>query len=129
MRTALWLHKARSSIQKKNMPRLHQLPLAAIGLNIALQSSIPLGFYGRQMQIEAGIFLSPPGAVDHPHGMLWRRKAVDMNTLLPGCCRWFAGVSRAFRVLLSAVHGVILFHTGLFHPAVCADYHPASSRS
>lgn len=62
--TALWLHSEVFDL-KKNMPRLHQLLLAAIGLNIALQISIPLGFYGRAMQIEAGIFLSPPGAVDH----------------------------------------------------------------
>lgn len=57
--TALWLHSEVFDL-KKNMPRLHQLLLAAIGLNIALQISIPLGFYGRAMQIEAGIFLSPP---------------------------------------------------------------------
>ncbi len=63
--TALWLHSEVFDL-KKNMPRLHQLLLAAIGLNIALQISIPLGFYGRAMQIEAGIFFYRlPGAVDH----------------------------------------------------------------
>lgn len=39
--TALWLHSEVFDL-KKNMPRLHQLLLAAIGLNIVLQISIPL---------------------------------------------------------------------------------------
>jgi hypothetical protein len=47
------------------MPRLHQLLLAAIGLNIVLQISIPLGFYGLAMQIEAGYFYRRPYSVDH----------------------------------------------------------------
>lgn len=54
--TALWLHSEIFDL-KKNMPRLHQLLIAAVILNLALQVSIPLGFYGFAMQIEGVVFI------------------------------------------------------------------------
>ncbi|WP_411861164.1 sensor histidine kinase [Klebsiella oxytoca] len=106
--TALWLHSEVFDL-KKNMPRLHQLLLAAIGLNIALQISIPLGFYGRAMQIEAGIFFIASPVLLITSWMLWRRKAVDMNTLLLGLLPPVYVVSAGLALL--SVHGVIPFHT------------------
>ncbi len=54
--TALWLHSEIFDL-KKNMPRLHQLLIAAVILNPVLQVSIPLGFYGFAMQIEGVVFI------------------------------------------------------------------------
>ena len=109
--TALWLHSEVFDLQK-NMPRLHQLLLAAIGLNIALQISIPLGFYGRAMQIEAGIFFIASPVLLITSWMLWRRKAVDMNTLLLGLLPPVYVVSAGLALL--SVHGVIPFHTRVY---------------
>lgn len=109
--TALWLHSEVFDL-KKNMPRLHQLLLAAIGLNIALQISIPLGFYGRAMQIEAGIFFIASPVLLITSWMLWRRKAVDMNTLLLGLLSPVYVVSAGLALL--SVHGVIPFHTRVY---------------
>ncbi|HBM3258335.1 TPA: sensor histidine kinase [Klebsiella oxytoca] len=109
--TALWLHSEVFDL-KKNMPRLHQLLLAAIGLNIALQISIPLGFYGRAMQIEAGIFFIASPVLLITSWMLWRRKAVDMNTLLLGLLPPVYVVSAGLALL--SVHGVISFHTRVY---------------
>ncbi|MGK3552983.1 sensor histidine kinase [Klebsiella oxytoca] len=109
--TALWLHSEVFDL-KKNMPRLHQLLLAAIGLNIALQISIPLGFYGRAMQIEAGIFFIASPVLLITSWMLWRRKAVDMNTLLLGLLPPVYVVSAGLALL--SVHGVIPFHNRVY---------------
>lgn len=109
--TALWLHSEVFDL-KKNMPRLHQLLLTAIGLNIALQISIPLGFYGRAMQIEAGIFFIASPVLLITSWMLWRRKAVDMNTLLLGLLPPVYVVSAGLALL--SVHGVIPFHTRVY---------------
>ncbi|MFA7952401.1 sensor histidine kinase [Klebsiella oxytoca] len=109
--TALWLHSEVFDL-KKNMPRLHQLLLAAIGLNIALQISISLGFYGRAMQIEAGIFFIASPVLLITSWMLWRRKAVDMNTLLLGLLPPVYVVSAGLALL--SVHGVIPFHTRVY---------------
>ncbi len=109
--TALWLHSEVFDL-KKNMPRLHQLLLAAIGLNIALQISIPLGFYGRAMQIEAGIFFIASPVLLITSWMLWRRNAVDMNTLLLGLLPPVYVVSAGLALL--SVHGVIPFHTRVY---------------
>ncbi|EPH3388643.1 sensor histidine kinase [Klebsiella oxytoca] len=109
--TALWLHSEVFDL-KKNMLRLHQLLLAAIGLNIALQISIPLGFYGRAMQIEAGIFFIASPVLLITSWMLWRRKAVDMNTLLLGLLPPVYVVSAGLALL--SVHGVIPFHTRVY---------------
>lgn len=109
--TALWLHSEVFDL-KKNMPRLHQLLLAAIGLNIALQISIPLGFYGRAMQIEAGIIFIASPVLLITSWMLWRRKAVDMNTLLLGLLPPVYVVSAGLALL--SVHGVIPFHTRVY---------------
>ncbi|MBG2615585.1 sensor histidine kinase [Klebsiella oxytoca] len=109
--TALWLHSEVFDL-KKNMPRLHQLLLAAIGLNIALQISIPLGFYGRAMQIEAGIFFIASPVLLITSWMLWRRKAVDMNTLLLGLLPPVYVVSAGLALL--SVHGVIPFHIRVY---------------
>lgn len=109
--TALWLHSEVFDL-KKNMPRLHQLLLAAIGLNIALQISIPLGFYGRAMQIEAGIFFIASPVLLITSWMLWQRKAVDMNTLLLGLLPPVYVVSAGLALL--SVHGVIPFHTRVY---------------
>lgn len=109
--TALWLHSEVFDL-KKNMPRLHQLLLAAIGLNIALQISIPLGFYGRAMQIEAGIFFIASPVLLITSWRLWRRKAVDMNTLLLGLLPPVYVVSAGLALL--SVHGVIPFHTRVY---------------
>ncbi|HEC2161553.1 TPA: sensor histidine kinase [Klebsiella oxytoca] len=109
--TALWLHSEVFDL-KKNMPRLHQLLLTAIGLNIALQISIPLGFYGRAMQIEAGIFFIASPVLLITSWMLWRRKAVDMNTLLLGLLPPVYVVSAGLALL--SVHGVIPFHNRVY---------------
>ncbi|WP_142467487.1 sensor histidine kinase [Klebsiella spallanzanii] len=109
--TALWLHSEVFDL-KKNMPRLHQLLLAAIGLNIGLQISIPLGFYGLAMQIEAGIFFIASPILLITSWMLWRRKAIDMNTLLLGLLPpvYVGSVGLA----LLSIHGVIPFHNMIY---------------
>ena len=104
--TALWLHSEVFDL-KKNMPRLHQLLLAAIALNIVLQISIPLGFYGQAMQIEAGIFFIAAPILLITSWMLWRRKAVDINTLLLGLLPPVYVVSAGLALL--SIHGVIPF--------------------
>ena len=104
--TALWLHSEVFDL-KKNMPRLHQLLLAAIGLNIVLQISIPLGFYGLAMQIEAGIFFIAAPILLITSWMLWRRKAIDINTLLLGLLPPIYVVSAGLALL--SIHGVIPF--------------------
>lgn len=109
--TALWMHSEVFDL-KKNMPRLHKLLLAAIGLNIALQISIPLGFYGLAMQIEAGIFFIAAPILLITSWTLWRRKAIDLNTLLLGLLPPVYVVSAAL-VLLS-IHGVIPFHNMVY---------------
>lgn len=109
--TALWLHSEVFDL-KKNMPRLHQLLLAAIGLNIVLQISIPLGFYGLAMQIEAGIFFIAAPILLITSWMLWRRKAVDINTLLLGLLPPVYVVSAGLALL--SIHGVIPFHNMVY---------------
>ncbi len=109
--TALWMHSEVFDL-KKNMPRLHKLLLAAIGLNIVLQISIPLGFYGLAMQIEAGIFFIAAPILLITSWTLWRRKAIDLNTLLLGLLPPVYVVSAAL-VLLS-IHGVIPFHNMVY---------------
>lgn len=109
--TALWLHSEVFDL-KKNMPRLHQLLLAAIGLNIVLQISIPLGFYGLAMQIEAGIFFIAAPILLITSWMLWRRKAIDINTLLLGLLPPIYVVSAGLALL--SIHGVIPFHNGVY---------------
>ena len=109
--TALWLHSEVFDL-KKNMPRLHQLLLAAIALNIVLQISIPLGFYGQAMQIEAGIFFIAAPILLITSWMLWRRKAVDINTLLLGLLPPVYVVSAGLALL--SIHGVIPFHNMVY---------------
>lgn len=109
--TALWLHSEVFDL-KKNMPRLHQLLLAAIGLNIALQISIPLGFYGLAMQIEAGIFFIAAPVLLITSWMLWWRKAIDITTLLLGLLPPVYVVSAGLALL--SVHGVIPFNNHVY---------------
>ncbi|MBN0567012.1 hypothetical protein JTM29_35975, partial [Pseudomonas aeruginosa] len=69
---------------KKNMPRLHQLLIAAVILNLVLQVSIPLGFYGFAMQIEGVVFIIITPVLLFTSWWLWRKKAIDRTTLLLG---------------------------------------------
>lgn len=109
--TALWLHSEVFDL-KENMPRLYQLLLAAIGLNIVLQISIPLGFYGVAMQIEAGIFFIAAPILLITSWMLWRRKTIDINTLLLGLLPPVYVVSSGLALL--SIHGVIAFNNMIF---------------
>jgi len=109
--TALWLHGEVFDL-KKNMPRLYRLLLLAVGLNVVLQLSIPLGFYGLAMQIEAGIFLIASPVLLTTSWMLWRRKAIDLNTLLLGLLPPVYVASAAL-VLLS-IHGIIPYHQAIY---------------
>ncbi|SUQ57092.1 Sensor histidine kinase YycG [Raoultella terrigena] len=109
--TALWLHAEVFDL-KKNMPRLYRLLLLAVGLNVVLQLSIPLGFYGLAMQIEAGIFFIASPVLLTTSWMLWRRKAIDLNTLLLGLLPPVYVASAAL-VLLS-IHGIIPYHQAIY---------------
>lgn len=109
--TALWLHSEVFDL-KNNMPRLHRLLLIAIGVNIALLASVPLGFYGLAMQIEGGMFFIAAPILLITSWTLWRRKAIDLNTLLLGLLPPVYVVSAAL-VLLS-IHGVIPFHNAIY---------------
>lgn len=109
--TALWLHSEVFDL-KNNMPRLHQLLLVAIGVNIVLLASVPLGFYGQAMQIEAAMFFVAAPILLITSWLLWRRKAIDLNTLLLGLLPP-AYVASAALVLLS-IHGVIPFHNAIY---------------
>ncbi|STT55506.1 histidine kinase [Klebsiella pneumoniae] len=73
--TALWLHSEIFDL-KKNMPRLHQLLIAAVVLNLVLQVSIPLGFYGFAMQIEGVVFIIITPVLLFTSWWLWRKKAI-----------------------------------------------------
>ncbi|MFB4109881.1 7TM-DISM domain-containing protein, partial [Klebsiella pneumoniae] len=77
--TALWLHSEIFDL-KKNMPRLHQLLIAAVILNLVLQVSIPLGFYGFAMQIEGVVFIIITPVLLFTSWWLWRKKAIDRTT-------------------------------------------------
>lgn len=81
--TALWLHSEVFDL-KNNMPRLHRLLLVAIGVNIVLLASVPLGFYGLAMQIEAAMFFIAAPILLITSWLLWRRKAIDLNTAAVG---------------------------------------------
>ncbi|HDC4342093.1 TPA: histidine kinase [Klebsiella quasipneumoniae subsp. similipneumoniae] len=109
--TALWLHSEVFDL-KNNMPRLHQLLLAAIGLNIVLLASVPLGFYGLSMQIEVGIFFVVAPILLVTSWALWRRKAIVLNTLLLGLLPPLYVISAALALL--SVHGVIPFHNAIY---------------
>lgn len=109
--TALWLHGEVFDL-KRNMPGLYRLLLVAVGLNVALQLSIPLGFYGLAMQIEAGIFFIASPILLTTSWMLWRRKAIDLNTLLLGLLPPLY-VASAVLVLLS-INGIIPYHQAVY---------------
>lgn len=109
--TALWLHGEVFDL-KKNMPGLYRLLLVAVGLNVVLQLSIPLGFYGLAMQIEAGIFFIASPVLLTTSWMLWRRKAIDLNTLLLGLLPPLY-VASAVLVLLS-INGIIPYHQAVY---------------
>lgn len=109
--TALWLHSEVFDL-KNNMPRLHRLLVAAIGLNILLLASIPLGFYGLSMQIEAGIFFVAAPVLLVTSWALWRRKAIDWNTFLLGLLPPAYVVSTALALL--SIHGIIPFHNAIY---------------
>lgn len=109
--TALWLHSEVFDL-KNNMPRLHRLLLVAIGVNIVLLASVPLGFYGQAMQIEAAMFFIAAPILLITSWLLWRRKAIDLNTLLLGLLPPVYVASAAL-VLLS-IHGVIPFHNTIY---------------
>lgn len=109
--TALWLHSEVFDL-KNNMPRLHRLLLVAIGVNIVLLASVPLGFYGLAMQIEAAMFFIAAPILLITSWLLWRRKAIDLNTLLLGLLPPVYVASAAL-VLLS-IHGVIPFHNTIY---------------
>ncbi|MDU7052031.1 MAG: sensor histidine kinase [Klebsiella variicola] len=109
--TALWLHSEIFDL-KKNMPRLHQLLIAAVVLNLVLQVSIPLGFYGFAMQIEGVIFIIITPVLLFTSWWLWRKKAIDRNTLLLGLLPPFY-VAAAVLVQLS-IHGIIPFHMAIY---------------
>lgn len=64
------------------------------------------------MQIEAGIFFIASPVLLITSWMLWRRKAVDMNTLLLGLLPPVYVVSAGLALL--SVHGVIPFHTRVY---------------
>ncbi|MRT49929.1 histidine kinase [Raoultella sp. RIT712] len=109
--TALWLHSEVFDL-KKNMPRLHQLLLAAIAVNVVLLASVPLGFYGLAMQIEAGMFFIAAPILLLTSWALWRRKAIDLHTFLLGLLPPVYVVSAALALL--SVHGVIPFHNAIY---------------
>ena len=109
--TALWLHSEIFDL-KKNMPRLHQLLIAAVILNLVLQVSIPLGFYGFAMQIEGVVFIIITPVLLFTSWWLWRKKAIDRTTLLLGLLPPFYVVA-AVLVQLS-IHGIIPFHMAIF---------------
>ncbi|MCF8601153.1 sensor histidine kinase [Klebsiella sp. 2019SCSN059] len=109
--TALWLHSEIFDL-KKNMPRLHQQLIAAVVLNLVLQVSIPLGFYGFAMQIEGVIFIIITPVLLFTSWWLWRKKAIDRNTLLLGLLPPFY-VAAAVLVQLS-IHGIIPFHMAIY---------------
>lgn len=105
--TTLWLHSEFFDL-KKNMPRLYRLLMAAIGLNIALQISIPLGFYGLAMQIKAGVFFIAAPILLITSWKLWRRKAIDRKTLLLGILPpVYVGCTG---LVLLSINGVIPFN-------------------
>ncbi|WP_142502220.1 sensor histidine kinase [Klebsiella sp. 2680] len=109
--TTLWLHSEFFDL-KKNMPRLHRLLLAAIGLNIVLQISIPLGFYGLAMQIKAGVFFIAAPLLLITSWTLWRRKAVDRKTLLLGILPpLYVGCTG---LVLLSINGIIPFHNMVY---------------
>ncbi|HCI5763806.1 sensor histidine kinase [Klebsiella quasipneumoniae] len=109
--TALWLHSEVFDL-KNNLPRLYQLLLVAIVANIALMASVPLGFYGLAMQIEAGIFFIAAPVLLITSWALWRRKTIDLNTFLLGLLPPVYVISAAL-VLLS-IHGVIPYHNAIY---------------
>lgn len=109
--TALWLHSEIFDL-KKNMPRLYRLLIAAVVLNLLLQVSIPLGFYGLAMQIEGVIFIIITPVLLFTSWWLWRKKAIDRNTLLLGLLPPFY-VAAAVLVQLS-IHGIIPFHMAIY---------------
>lgn len=109
--TALWLHSEIFDL-KKNMPRLYRLLIAAVALNLLLQVSIPLGFYGLAMQIEGVIFIIITPVLLFTSWWLWRKKAIDRNTLLLGLLPPFY-VAAAVLVQLS-IHGIIPFHMAIY---------------
>ncbi len=109
--TALWLHSEIFDL-KKNMPRLHQLLIAAVVLNLVLQVSIPLGFYGFAMQIEGVVFIIITPVLLFTSWWLWRKKAIDRTTLLLGLLPPFYVVA-AVLVQLS-IHGIIPFHMAIY---------------
>ena len=109
--TALWLHSEIFDL-KKNMPRLHQLLIAAVILNLVLQVSIPLGFYGFAMQIEGVVFIIITPVLLFTSWWLWRKKAIDRTTLLLGLLPPFYVVA-AVLVQLS-IHGIIPFHMAIY---------------
>ncbi|WMJ65571.1 hypothetical protein RBI80_28150 [Klebsiella variicola] len=84
--TALWLHSEIFDL-KKNMPRLHQLLIAAVVLNLVLQVSIPLGFYGFAMQIEGVIFIIITPVLLFTSWWLWRKKPSTVTLCCWVCCR------------------------------------------
>ncbi len=108
--TALWLHSEIFDL-KKNMPRLYRLLIAAVALNLLLQVSIPLGFYGLAMQIEGVIFIIITPVLLFTSGGCGA-KAIDRNTLLLGLLPPFY-VAAAVLVQLS-IHGIIPFHMAIY---------------
>ncbi len=94
------------------MPRLHQLLIAAVILNLVLQVSIPLGFYGFAMQIEGVVFIIITPVLLFTSRWLWRKKAIDRTTLLLGLLPPFY-VAAAVLVQLS-IHGIIPFHMAIY---------------
>ena len=120
---ALWLHSEIFDL-KKNMPRLHQLLIAAVVLTQpgAADWHSASGFYGFAMQIEGVLRLHSsystraPRCCDarqhHYHAVLWRKKAIDRTTLLLGLLPPFYVVA-AVLVQLS-IHGIIPFHMAIY---------------
>jgi hypothetical protein len=80
--TALWLHSEVFDL-KNNMPRLQRLLLAAIGLNMS--SSPAFHWLLRPGHADRGgmFFIAAPILLITSWA-LWRRKAIDLNTLLLG---------------------------------------------
>ncbi len=109
--TALWLHSEIFDL-KKNMPRLHQLLIAAVVLNPVLQVSIPLGFYGFAMQIEGVVFIIITPVLLFTSPVAVAQKAIDRTTLLLGLLPPFYVVA-AVLVQLS-IHGIIPFHMAIY---------------
>lgn len=81
-------------------------------LNLLLQVSIPLGFYGLAMQIEGVVFIIITPVLLFTSWWLWRKKAIDRNTLLLGLLPPFY-VAAAVLVQLS-IHGIIPFHMAIY---------------